>query len=160
MQFYHLNSVKFQWKYDPVSAAYAFINIHPEAVKGENERGKAPQHAAAPPTAAQQAANADTVRVCYQMACEIWNDVYVEVCKYITEQDKEVLRAYLRPDIAWQKDLRTKCIRFVLDNSNKSFVELYKTVDAILCKAKDVFNKYNILVKYREKKAEGKLKVA
>lgn len=47
--FFHLNSIHYKWKFDPKSAALAYINLHPDALK-EKRAEDTPPSSAAPPT--------------------------------------------------------------------------------------------------------------
>lgn len=81
--FYRLNSVHYKWKFDPVSAAQAFIRLHPEA---EKKQENAPQVSAAPPTS-------QTKQIGEEYAKQLQEDG-----KRIWAQLREELRAAVPPD--------------------------------------------------------------
>ena len=81
--FFRLNSVHYKWKFDPVSAAQAFIRIHPEA---ERKQENTPQVSAAPPTS-------ETKKISEEYAKRLQEDG-----KIIWAKLREQLRDALPPD--------------------------------------------------------------
>ena len=81
--FFRLNSVHYKWKFDPVSAAQAFIRIHPEA---ERIKENTPQVSAAPPTS-------ETKKISEEYAKQLQEDG-----KIIWAKLRELLRDSLPPD--------------------------------------------------------------
>lgn len=81
--FFRLNSVHYKWKFDPVSAAQAFVRIHPEA---ERKQENTPQVSAAPPTS-------ETKKISEEYAKRLQEDG-----KIIWAKLREQLRDALPPD--------------------------------------------------------------
>lgn len=81
--FFRLNSVHYKWKFDPVSAAQAFIRLHPEA---ERKQENTPQVSAAPPTS-------ETKKISEEYAKRLQEDG-----ERIWAQLREELRAAVPPD--------------------------------------------------------------
>ena len=156
-EFYLLNNVTYKWKYDPISAALAFIRLHPEATKGENKENFPPS-SAAPPEGAAGAAYSEMEASAYRAACELWDAIYKEIRPKIRDEDSKFLSTNIRPDIAWRQGYTTKCLRFVVKNdSNKpTFAELTKEADGILVPQHEAFTKYGVKkIYYRPETAEG-----
>ena len=156
-EFYLLNNVTYKWKFDPISAALAFIRLHPEATKGELKENFPPS-SAAPPEGAAGAAYSEMQAGAYRAACELWDAIYKEIRPKIRDEDSEFLLTNIRPDIAWRQGYTAKCLRFIVKNeSNKpTFAELMKTADGILAPHQETFIKYGVKkIYYRPKKAEG-----
>ena len=156
-EFYLLNSVTYKWKFDPISAAFAFIRLHPDAIKGEKKENFPPS-SAAPPEGAAGAAYSEMQAEAYRAACELWNAIYKEIRPKIRDEDSKFLLTNIRPDIAWRQGYTTKCLRFVVknDDSNKpTFAELVKKADDIFMSQRETFTKYGVKIYYRPEKAEG-----
>ncbi|MBO6058293.1 MAG: hypothetical protein J6T33_08205 [Bacteroidales bacterium] len=155
-EFYLLNNVTYKWKYDPISAALAFIRLHPEATKGEKKENFPPS-SAAPPEGAADAAYSEMEAGAYRAACELWDAIYKEIRPKIRDEDSKFLSTNLRPDIAWRQGYTVKCLRFIVKNgdSKPTFAELVKTADGILVPHRETFTKYGVKIYYRPEKAEG-----
>lgn len=156
-EFYLLNNVTYKWKYDPISAAYAFIRLHPEATKGEKKENFPPS-SAAPPEGAAGAAYSEMQAEAYRAACELWDAIYKEIRPKIRDEDSEFLLTNLRPDIAWRQGFAVKCLRFIVKNGDgkPTFAELIKTADGIIVPHQETFAKYGVKkIYYRPEKAEG-----
>lgn len=155
-EFYLLNNTTYKWKYDPTSAALAFIRLHPEATKGEKKENFPPS-SAAPPEGAAGAAYSEMQAGAYRAACELWNAIYKEIRPKIRDEDSKFLLTNLRPDIAWRQGYTVKCLRFIVKNDDNklTFAELVKTADGILVPHKETFTKYGVKIYYRPEKAEG-----
>lgn len=159
-EFYLLNNVTYKWKYDPISAAYAFIRLHPEATKGEGKE-KFPPSSAAPPEGAADAVYSEMQAQAYRAACELWDAIFKEIRPKIRDEDSKFLLTNIRPDIAWRQGYTSKCLRFIVknDDSKPNFAELIKKVDGILAPQQETFTKYGVKkIYYRynlPEKAEG-----
>lgn len=155
--FYHLNSITYKWKYDPVSAAYAYISIHPECVKGEKDKENAPQISAAPPEGVAGVAYSEMQAQAYRAACGLWDAIFKEIRPKIRDEDSNFLLTNIRPDIAWQHGYSVKCLRFIVNNgdSKSTFAELVSTTDGIIAPQQETFAKYGVKkIYYRPEKAE------
>lgn len=154
-EFYLLNNVTYKWKYDPVSAALAFIRLHPEATKGEKKENFPPS-SAAPPDDKVSLAYSEMEAEAYLVACELWDAIYKEIRPKIRDEDAEFLSANIRPDIAWRQGYMVKCLRFIVknDDGKPTFAELVKTADGILVPHRETFTKYGVKIYYRPEKAE------
>ena len=155
-EFYLLNNVTYKWKFDPISAALAFIRLHPEATKGEKKENFPPS-SAAPPEGAADAAYSEMEAGAYRAACELWDAIYKEIRPKIRDEDSKFLLTNIRPDIAWRQGYTVKCLRFMVKNgdSKLTFAELAKTADGILAQQRETFTKYGVKIYYRPEKAEG-----
>jgi hypothetical protein len=155
-EFYLLNNVTYKWKFDPISAALAFIRLHPEATKGEKKENFPPS-SAAPPEGAADAAYSEMEAGAYRAACELWDAIYKEIRPKIRDEDSKFLLTNIRPDIAWRQGFTVKCLRFMVKNSDSklTFAELAKTADGILAQHRETFTKYGVKIYYRPEKAEG-----
>ena len=147
--FFRLNSAHYKWKFDPVSAAQAFIRLHPEA---EKKQENAPQVSAAPPTESSKAAYSEMEAKDYHIACEWWNEIYHEISPKMTKDGKAFIERYMCPDAGYVEGFSTKVLRFTLDNSNEDFKQLISRADALIVEPnKPVFQRYVEKVKYRPK---------
>lgn len=155
-EFYLLNNTTYKWKFDPISAALAFIRLHPEATKGEKKENFPPS-SAAPPEGAADAAYSEMEAGAYRAACELWDAIYKEIRPKIRDEDSKFLLTNLRPDIAWRQGYTVKCLRFIVKNGDgkPTFAELVKTADGILVPHRETFTKYGVKIYYRPEKAEG-----
>lgn len=149
--FYHLNETTFHWKYDPISAAEAYIRLHPECLKGNNKEST-PQRSAAPPTEAYTALEAQA----YRTGCEWWDAIYKEIRPNISDDDADYISKYLSVDFGWYKSVGVKALRFILNNTETAAEAVFKRVDGILKQCSDVFRKYRVDVCYRARVAENK----
>jgi hypothetical protein len=155
-EFYLLNNTTYKWKFDPVSAALAFIRLHPEATKGEKKENFPPS-SAAPPKGAAGLAYSEMEAEAYRAACELWDAIYKEIRPKIRDEDSKFLLTNLRPDIAWRQGFSIKCLRFIVKNGDgkPTFAELVKTAESILVPQRETFTKYGVKISYRSEKAEG-----
>lgn len=156
-EFYLLNNVTYKWKFDPVSAALAFIRLHPDATKGEKKENFPPS-SAAPPEGAAGLAYSEMEAEAYRAACELWDAIYKEIRPKIRDEDAEFLSANIRPDIAWRQGCAVKCLRFIVKNGDgkPTSAELAKTADGILIPHQETFAKYGVKkIYYQIQKAEG-----
>lgn len=154
-EFYLLNNVTYKWKYDPISAAYAFIRLHPEATKGEKKENFPPS-SAAPPEGAAGAAYSEMQAEAYRAACELWDAIYKEIRPKIRDEDSEFLLTNLRPEAAWRQGFNSKILRLEIKNETADDVKtIISRADSILAPHIEIFHKYGVKVlKYqrREKK--------
>lgn len=155
-EFYLLNNTTYKWKFDPTSAALAFIRLHPEATKGEKKENFPPS-SAAPPEGAAGLAYSQMQAEAYRAACELWDTIYKEIRPKIRDEDSKFLLTNIRPDIAWRQGYAIKCLRFIVKNGDgkPTFAELVKTADGILVPHRETFTKYGVKIYYRPEKAEG-----
>ena len=156
-QFFQLNSITYKWKFDPVSAAQAYIRIHPASVKGEKENESAPPSSAAPPEGAAGAAYSEMQAAAYRAACELWDAIYKEIRPKIRDEDSKFLLTNIRPDIAWRQGYTVKSLRFILKNGDSmlTFAELMRRVDGIFAAQRETFTKYGVKIYYRPEVEEG-----
>lgn len=154
-EFYLLNNTTYKWKYDPISAALAFIRLHPEATKGETKESVPPNSAAPPMTdEAYAAMQADS----YRAACELWDAIYKEIRPKISSDDLMYLSDHLRPDIAWRNGYQSKAMRFLLKCEKADDVKsVAARVDGIFVAHNETFKKYGVTVikfQWREQKTQ------
>lgn len=156
-QFFQLNSITYKWKFDPVSAAQAYIRIHPASVKGEKENESVPPSSAAPPEGAAGAAYSEMQAMAYRAACELWNAIYKEIRPKIRDEDSKFLLTNICPDIAWRQGYTVKCLRFIVKNGDSmlTFAELMRRVDGIFAAQRETFTKYGVKIYYRPEVEEG-----
>lgn len=150
-EFYLLNNITYKWKYDPISAAYAFIRLHPEATKGEKKENFPPS-SAAPPTGDTKIADAYTAMQAegYRAACELWDAIFKEIRPKIRDEDAAFILNTVRPDIAWRTGFTSKGLRFEVKCHNSDDTKsLVNKIDGILSQHKATFEKYGAkTVKY------------
>lgn len=111
--FYHLNSVTYKWKYDPVSAAYAYISIHPECVKGEKDKENAPQISAAPPKPEVVKISADFAKKLRTDGDEIWAAISDKL-KAAVPPDKQNLFYAVQFAEAYRQDYASWALQLVV----------------------------------------------
>lgn len=146
--FYRLNNARYKWKYDPISAAYAFIAIHPESVKGENNKESSPRICATPPTGKAGDAYREQEAVCYQWACKWWDAIYKEIRPKISDTDAAFISEYIRPNLGYS-DGMSKCLRLQIDcESEANFRELMKRAETILVPHADTIKRYVAKLQY------------
>ena len=83
--FFHLNSIHYKWKFDPKSAALAYINLHPDALK-EKRAEDTPPSSAAPPAGEVKKISEEYAKKLKEDGERIW------------AQLREELRAAVPPD--------------------------------------------------------------
>lgn len=108
-KFYHLNNENFHWKYDPISAAEAYIRIHPGCLKGNNKEN-APQYAA-PPTPQVVKISEEYAKLLKEDGDRIWAALREELANAIPSDKVRYLdnvlfaEAYRNGYSAWRMQL-------------------------------------------------------
>lgn len=72
MRFYELNEFTYSWKYDIISAAYAFATRYPKSLK-EDKKTELPPNCAASPNVAQQVQ--DITKIDGETAKKVWSNL-------------------------------------------------------------------------------------
>lgn len=149
-EFWHVNSVDFGWRYDPVSAAYAWLRRHPEDLRKENQKESTPPSCAVPPRMEPEVVKAAAAveAVEYRRGCEWWNQIHKEIQPKMSNEDAQFLQEYLR--VKAGRPLRTsaKLLIFDIKKGEHTIDEVCTRADAILSKHKEVFELYKIMVRY------------
>ena len=127
-----LNQNTYNWKYEPVVAANAYLRIHPDAIK----KAAPPPPVAAADAALQQRqeqARKEAEDAMLQMATTTWNDIKNELDGHLEEYEVEILKK-VTPLAMWRKGLKTKNLKVATDNETASALNEMSLLNALLQK--------------------------
>ena len=110
-RFYHLNALEFKWKYHPLTAADAYIRIHPESVKGKEGEKQSPPGSAPSPQVKQ--ISEEIAQKLEEDGRTLWASMREEARAAIPAHRSNILNSIYAVE-AYKRGYNTWAIRFIM----------------------------------------------